>query len=156
MMDYCNGVEGFINYTLSNPRNISGDGIRCPCKRCKNKTFFNPNIVTVPLLQNMFMEKYLCWFALREPYVPYETVVERMVGSTSSFSNVHGVIDDNNNSYRSIVMDTMKMHQGYAGECSIIYEEQNTSMARFFDLLKDSNKILWDGNTYHSKLSVVV
>ena len=36
-MYYCNGVQGFINYTLSNLRNISGDGIRCPCKRCKNK-----------------------------------------------------------------------------------------------------------------------
>jgi hypothetical protein len=38
-MDYCNGVEGFINYILSNPRNVSGDGIRCLCKRCKNKKF---------------------------------------------------------------------------------------------------------------------
>ena len=38
-MDYCNGVEGFINYILSNPRNVSGDGIRCLCKRYKNKKF---------------------------------------------------------------------------------------------------------------------
>ena len=37
MMDYCNWIEGFINYVLSNPRNISGDGIRYPYKRCKNK-----------------------------------------------------------------------------------------------------------------------
>jgi len=37
MMDYYNGVGGFISYTLSNMRNISGGGIRCPCKRCKNK-----------------------------------------------------------------------------------------------------------------------
>ena len=36
-MDYCNGVEGFINYALSNLKNISGGGTRCPCKRCKNK-----------------------------------------------------------------------------------------------------------------------
>jgi hypothetical protein len=37
MMDYCNWIEGFINYVLSNPRNISGDGIRYPYKGCKNK-----------------------------------------------------------------------------------------------------------------------
>jgi len=37
MMDYCNGVQGLINYALSNPRNISGGGIRYLCKRCKNK-----------------------------------------------------------------------------------------------------------------------
>ena len=36
-MNYCNEVEGFINYTLSNMRYISGDSIRCSCKRCKNK-----------------------------------------------------------------------------------------------------------------------
>jgi hypothetical protein len=30
-------IQGFINYALSNPRNISGGGIRCPCKKCKNK-----------------------------------------------------------------------------------------------------------------------
>jgi len=34
---YCNRVEGFINYALSNPYNISVGGIRCLCKRCKNK-----------------------------------------------------------------------------------------------------------------------
>ena len=32
MMNYCNRVESFINYALSNPRNISGRGIRCPYK----------------------------------------------------------------------------------------------------------------------------
>jgi hypothetical protein len=37
IMDYCNEIEGFINYTLSNPRNIGGGDIECPCKRCKNK-----------------------------------------------------------------------------------------------------------------------
>jgi hypothetical protein len=37
MMNYCNGIEGFINYTLSNPINFSGGGIRCSCKKCKNK-----------------------------------------------------------------------------------------------------------------------
>jgi hypothetical protein len=37
MMDYCNEVVSLINYTLSKPRNISGGGIRCLYKRCKNK-----------------------------------------------------------------------------------------------------------------------
>jgi hypothetical protein len=37
MMDYCNEVQDFINYALSNPRNISRGGIKCSCKRCKNK-----------------------------------------------------------------------------------------------------------------------
>ena len=38
-MNYCNGVQSFVNYALSTPRNISGYGIRCPCKRLKIKSF---------------------------------------------------------------------------------------------------------------------
>jgi hypothetical protein len=52
MMDYCNWIEGFINYVLSNPRNISGDGIRYPYKGCKNKKKnLDPYIITMHLLQ---------------------------------------------------------------------------------------------------------
>jgi hypothetical protein len=50
-MNYCNGVQGFINYSLSNPRNISGCDIRYPCKKCKNKTFLDPDVVMMHLLQ---------------------------------------------------------------------------------------------------------
>jgi len=37
MIDYYNWVVGFINYARSNSKNISGGGIRCTCKRCKNE-----------------------------------------------------------------------------------------------------------------------
>ena len=39
MMSYCNEIEGFIKYTLCNPKNISRGSIRCQCKMCKNKSF---------------------------------------------------------------------------------------------------------------------
>ena len=38
---------------------------------------------------------------------------------------------------------------------SIIEEEPNVDAVRFFDLLKDSDELLWDGCTNHSKLSAV-
>jgi hypothetical protein len=101
------------------------------------------------------MERYLCWFAHGEPYVPHETIVERMVESTSSSSNVHEVVDDNSNPYRNMVMDAMRMNQGYIGQCSIIDKETNVDMTRFFDFLKDFNEPLWDGCIIHSKLSSV-
>jgi hypothetical protein len=107
-MNYCNGVQCFINYTLSNLRNISGDSIRYPCKRCKNKKFLDPDVVTMHILQKGFMKKYMCWFTNREPNVPHEIMIEKMIGSTSSSSNVHKIIDDNNNSYKNMVMDAMK------------------------------------------------
>ena len=51
MMDYCNEVESFINYTLSNPKSISGGNIKCPYKMCKNKKFLDLDVVTMHLLQ---------------------------------------------------------------------------------------------------------
>lgn len=50
-MEYCNEVKGFINYTLCNLINISGGGIRCPYKRCKNKKFLDLDVVMMNLLQ---------------------------------------------------------------------------------------------------------
>jgi len=70
-------------------------------------------------------------------------MVERMVGSTSSASNVHRVVDDNSNLYRNIVMDAMRINQGHAGQCLILDEEHNIDATRFFFyLLKDYNKPL--------------
>jgi hypothetical protein len=40
-----------------------------------------------------------------------------MVRLTSSFSNMHGVVDDNSNPYTNIIMNVMRMDQGYVGEC---------------------------------------
>jgi hypothetical protein len=85
------------------------------------------------------MEKYPCWYAHGKPYVPYNTIIEMMVRSTSSSSNVHGVVDDNNNPYRNMVMNVMRMNQGYAGKCSIVDEVPNAGVPMSFDLLKKSN-----------------
>jgi hypothetical protein len=60
------------------------------------------------LLQKGFIEEYLCWYAYEEPFVSHETMVERMVGSTCSAINLHGVVDDNINHYRIMVIDAMK------------------------------------------------
>ena len=57
----------------------------------------------------------MCWYAHREPYIPHETMIERMIGSTSSASNMHEVIDENSNPYRTMVMDAMGMNQGHIG-----------------------------------------
>jgi len=51
MKNYCKRVEGFINFTLLNLNNISGDEIRCPCTKCKNKKFHQSNVVMMHLLK---------------------------------------------------------------------------------------------------------
>jgi hypothetical protein len=59
------------------------------------------------------MEKYMCWYAHGEPFVPHETMVERMIETTYSASNMHGVVDDNSNPYRTMVIDAIRMNQGH-------------------------------------------
>jgi len=88
------------------------------------------------------MEKYLCWFAHRELYVPYETIIERMSDLTSSFNNVYRVINDSSYPYRSMTTNAIWMNQGYACECSSVDEEPNVVATRFFKLLKDFNEAL--------------
>lgn len=88
------------------------------------------------------MEKYPCWHAHIESYVPYDTMIEMMVESISSSNNVYKVVDANNNPYRNIAIDTMRMNQGHNGQCSIVNEELNANTTRFFDLLKNSDESL--------------
>jgi len=155
MMDYCNGVQGFINFATSIPRNFTGGGIRCPCRKCQNKTYLHPDVVMMHLLPKGFIENYRCWYAHEEVFVRNKSMREMVVGLTSSASNVHEVANDNTNPYRNMVMDAMRMNQGNVSPCPIIEEEPNADAARFFDLLKDSDEPLWDDYTNHSKLSVV-
>ena len=40
------------------------------------KRFIDPNAVTINALKKRLIEKYICWYAHKEPYVPYDTMVE--------------------------------------------------------------------------------
>jgi len=93
---------------------VRGEKIKVSRSRCYYDTSYR---------KKKFLEKYLCWFAHVELYVPYKIMVERMVGSTFSSSNVNEIVNDNNNRYRSMIMDAMRMNQGNACECSIVDEE---------------------------------
>jgi hypothetical protein len=66
-------------------------------------------------------------------------MVKRTVGSNFNYSNVHRVVDDNNNPYRNMVINVMRMNQGYASKCSIVDEVPNAGVPMSFDLLKKYN-----------------
>jgi hypothetical protein len=42
-------------------------------------------------------------------------MIERMVASTSSSSNMHGIVDGNSNPSSNMIMDAIRMNQGHAG-----------------------------------------
>ena len=113
------GVQGFINFATYIPRNFTGGGIGCPCRKCQNKKYLHPNIVSKR------MENYQCWYAYGEVFVSKRRKEERVVGSTSSASNVHEAENDNINPYRNMVVDAMRMNQGNVSQCPIIEEEPN-------------------------------
>jgi hypothetical protein len=96
------------------------------------KIFLDLVIVTMYLLQKIFIEQYLCWYTHEKSYVPHETMIERMVGSTSSASNVHEVVNDNSNHCRTMVMDAMRINQDHTDQCPIIDEEPNVDVTKFF------------------------
>jgi hypothetical protein len=55
-----------------------------------------------------------------------------------------------------MVMNAMRMSEGNnVSECLIVEEEPNADATRFFDLLKDSDELLWDFCTNQSKLLAV-
>jgi len=81
-------------------------------------------------------------------------MIEMMVESISSSSNMHEVVNDNSNTYRNMVMDAIWMNHGYASECPIIDEEPNANEVSFLIFWKTPTN-LWYECTNHSKLSVI-
>jgi hypothetical protein len=53
-------------------------------------------------------------------------MIKRMVGSTSISNGIHEFVNDNSNSYRIMVMDAMKINQGYSseGSCNIFFRQR--------------------------------
>ena len=65
----------------------------------------------------------MCWYTHVKPFVPHETMVKRMVLSISSARNVHGVVNDKTTSYKTMVMNAMRMNQGHTSQYPIINEK---------------------------------
>jgi hypothetical protein len=49
--DYYKRIEGFIDFALLNPKNISGGRIKCSCVKCENKKFHQLDVVMMHLLK---------------------------------------------------------------------------------------------------------
>ena len=59
-------------------------------------------------------------------------MVKRMVELTSSASKVYGVVNNNDNPYKNMVMDAMRVNQGNVSHYPNIEEEPNADAIRFF------------------------
>jgi hypothetical protein len=64
-------------------KHISGDSPHV--WSVKSKKFHQSYVVMMHLNNKIVGSAYLCWFAHKEPYVPYKTMLENIVGSASSY-----------------------------------------------------------------------
>ena len=91
------------------------------------KKSFQPNVMTMHFLKNNSLRNTCVGLHMENP------TLEMIVGSTSISNNIHKVIDDNNNFYRSIMMDAMRINHSYLGEEGLhIDEEPNVDTNMFF------------------------
>jgi hypothetical protein len=57
--DYCKEIEGFINFSLSNPKNISRGWIRYSCVKGKNKKFYHSDVVMMHTCVNLYTYNFI-------------------------------------------------------------------------------------------------
>ena len=128
---FCLGIQLFYSFFLY--KFIEGI-LNVHARDVKIKKFLDSDVVTKHHLQKEFMEKYMCWYAHGEPFVPHNTMVERITDSTSSSSNVHEIVDDNSDPYKNMGMEAIKINQDHVGPYIIIDEEPNVDATNFFFL----------------------
>ncbi|KAL9359855.1 hypothetical protein Peur_047978 [Populus x canadensis] len=61
-------------------------------------------------------------------------MIERMSESTSSVSNMHVVVDDNNNPNKNMTMDTTRMNQGHAKQMATTLGQEPSPMELFMEM----------------------
>jgi hypothetical protein len=66
-------------------------------------------------------------------------MLKMIVGSTSSSNNIHKVVYDNSNRYRSMVIYVIELNHSYSCEGSHVDKEPNIDATRFLKFLKDSD-----------------
>ncbi|XP_039118852.1 uncharacterized protein LOC120254942 [Dioscorea cayenensis subsp. rotundata] len=59
--EFIAGVTEFIKYASSQPEQMDGSLIRCPCKKCDNLKFFSPDEVMLHLCRKGFTSNYFNW-----------------------------------------------------------------------------------------------
>ena len=93
MMNYCNGVRSFINYELFNIKILVKTILNVHVRVVRIKITPSKYCFEASSTKKRFIKKYLCLFAHGETYVPYETIIEMIVGLTFSSSIVHELVE---------------------------------------------------------------
>ena len=150
-IDYVNGVDEFLNFSLSKVREDDRDSttIRCPCNCCRNIFLKTKCDVRLDLLKSGMYEKYTFW------ELHGEELVESSEGDDVNESN------DTDSGF-TMLQDACgvgAMNVGSAQEALNNveeYEKPNANAKKFFKLLEEYQEPLTMHGTTMSKLSYIV
>ena len=140
------GVTEFLNAAKWHAHQLNENLIRCPCVKCKNIKFLEPEIVKKHIYRRGFIDDYWYWTSHGE-YDPR---------SHSTSNIVHNINEHENVTYTDMVFDAAgPVFRAHYEECSERNEEPNDTDRRFLHLLSLANQPLWEGCT-ETELSVAV
>ena len=75
-IEFVEGVDKFVDFSLQHPTYNDNDKISCPCIRCSNKRYLDVDTVKVHLYRKEFTPNYFEWICHGED----------VIGSSSSAS----------------------------------------------------------------------
>ncbi|WMV37676.1 hypothetical protein MTR67_031061, partial [Solanum verrucosum] len=99
LSSFITGVNNFIQYACSQKNRMSGDNIKCPCKKCHNLKYMDVEMVKYHLFQYGFVENYFVW-----KYQGEEDAIDEMY----YVNDLHGGTQPElgyDNPYRQMVLD---------------------------------------------------
>ncbi|XP_021741937.1 uncharacterized protein LOC110708139 [Chenopodium quinoa] len=124
--EFLKGVEEFIRFCEEH-RETAKNEYRCPCVKCNNRRFQDPDTVRIHLYSKGFTPRYWEWLCQ---------------GEGLPESSVEG----QSNEYRDMVMDVVGHNYDRSGT-EAAEEEPNAEAKRFLDLLKASEHPLYEGSS---------
>ncbi|XP_039146743.1 uncharacterized protein LOC120283984 [Dioscorea cayenensis subsp. rotundata] len=182
--EFIAGVTEFIKYVSSQPEQMDGSLIRCPCKKCDNLKFFIPDEVMLHLCRKGFIANYFNWTCHGEKmwHEEEQFVVNQLPQQTNwwdqGFRNfedtgcsfaAHSNFDDDASNYchenpsvlhdeaGPSIQEPREDAKPYVDEVvrSPQCDDTTDLCDSFIGLLKDVDKPLYDGCETYTQLSLV-
>jgi len=148
---FVNGVEEFAIKACQQQTYLNENKLRCPCNKCHCTKTFSIEMVKVHLFKNGFIPYYYVWIHHGEQ-MPH--INDNYVGVPSSGEHV----DESEQfmAMQDMVYDALRQHETFEpSDFNNTEEPPNEEAQRFYDLLLEANKPLFEG-AIDSKLSICV
>lgn len=152
------GVEEFISKAKQHCDYAEEGGIRCPCTKYNCMAVLSDDNVKLHLYRHGFKHNYWIWTDHDEelPDIDLNEVGGDDLEMGASGSGYHDEYVEQLQAMHMMVNDCLGQHENFeADESDDMEEPPNESVQRFYNLLLETNKPLFEG-TSDSKLSICV